>query len=206
MHSKILHKVLFLFFSILSLTSTAQIQKGAKTIGFGSFQQSFSRLAYENITNGATSKVLDFNLNIRSGQIDYMLTDRFQIGSGIGFSFFNQNQTFKSSTSSRALNINDKQINVDISPSIAYFFSKNRDFFLAFDAFLSLNLQGNRDLLNTYKASLGYVKPFPENAGIFWRTEAGYSFGNYNSRASVNLGMTHFIPAILLKTKRPLSI
>ncbi len=198
MHAKMLHKVLFFLFSILSLTSTAQVQKGAKTIGSGLFQLRFNSSATEDITK----KRSDFSTDISLGRINVMLTDRLQVGSDIGFSFSNSKFTLTDSSQTKNFDVNIQRADISISPRIAYFFSKNRDFFVAFDSDLSLDILPDADFYSSFRATLGYVKSFPENPSIFWNAQASYRFGGNNNRAaSINLGMTHFIPALFAKSQ-----
>jgi hypothetical protein len=192
------------FFLIIAVPTFAQITKGFKTIGSANlgFQSNSSS---SKVGNNETFNSNNFQLGLNLNGPFYMVTNRLQLGVGIGYNF-TKFPDYKPYSTSQSTAIKHS---FSFSPEIDYYFTKNNGGFYVYaggniNPYTSTVTNDDNPnefvkesgTYNSWHAGLGYLLPVNEN--VFLTAQLNfYKRYSYNS-LSVSVSLRNFVPKILV--------
>jgi hypothetical protein len=201
------HFFLYFFFNFLLLIAVptfAQITKGSKSISSANLDFQSSSQTYTSSTNSQVENNI-YSMNLFVNSPFYMVTNRLQMGLGLGMGFSKNNSY---DVSSQLEELNAKSL--ILSPEIRYYFTKNSKGFYAniggeynpFE-FKTVNKQTNITVstINDYfykaRIGLGYLKPINDN--VFFNSSLNYERYNEINSVLFSVGLSNFVPSIFSK-------
>jgi outer membrane protein W len=192
------------FFLIIAVPTFAQITKGSKSI-------SSANLSYQSFAQTATSvsnspfETNNYSMNLFVNSPFYMVTNRLQMGLGLGF-YFQKNDNYDGSSQPKAYYAKT----LTLSPDVTYYFTKNSRGFYAniggeynpFE-FKTVNKQtsntesSNSDYFYRAHIGLGYLKPINDN--VFFNYLLNYERSNIVNSVGLSAGFSNIVPSIFGK-------
>jgi hypothetical protein len=192
------------FFLIIAVPTFTQITKGSKSI-------SSANLSYQSFAQTATSvsnspfETNNYSMNLFVNSPFYMVSNRLQMGLGLGF-YFQKNDNYDGSSQPKAYYAKT----LTLSPDVTYYFTKNSRGFYAniggeynpFE-FKTVNKQTNNtestitDYFYRAHFGVGYLKPVNDN--VFFNYLLSYERSNIVNSVMLSIGLSNFVPSIFGK-------
>jgi hypothetical protein len=192
------------FFLIIVVPTFAQITKGSKSISSANLGYQFSSQTYASGSN-APYENSNYSMNLFVNSPYYMVSNRLQIGLGLGLGF-QKNDNYEGSSQIKEL----FGKSLTLSPDITYYFTKNSKGFYAniggeynpFE-FKRVNKQSNvtESTISDYfyKAHIGVGYLTPINDNVFFNYLLNYERSNIANYVGLSAGFSNIVQSIFGK-------
>jgi hypothetical protein len=192
------------FFLIIVVPTFAQITKGSKSISSANLGYQFSSQTYASGSN-APYENSNYSTNLFVNSPYYMVSNRLQMGLGLGFGF-QKNDNYESGSQPEAYYAKS----LTLSPDITYYFTKNSKGFYAniggeYNPFevKRVNKQSNitestiSDYFYRAHIGVGYLKPINDN--VFFNYLLNYERSNIVNYVGLSAGFSNIVQSIFGK-------